>query len=84
MSVDDLINMEPIPELPPPSERVRLRKRFGFTQAGLARKIGISPRSFYRWETGKDIQFPTDPKYLDYVAVIVAWKETEQRERRTQ
>lgn len=77
----ELMEMEPIPELPPPAERRRLRRRFGFTQEGLAEMIGISIRTLYRWETGKDVKSPNDPHYRDYAVLLAAWKETERKER---
>lgn len=80
MPENELMALEPVPRLPPVSERVRLRKRFRANQATVAKNLGISTRTFYRWETGKDITDPESsrhPAYRDYAVLLQTWQEKE-------
>lgn len=82
MSIDDLMEMEPLPRLPPVSERVRLRKRMNINQATLAKRLGVNPRTFYRWETGKDISSGQEtqsshPAFRDYARLLKSWQDRE-------
>lgn len=83
MTVEDLTKLTPVPRLPPVSERVRLRKRFRRNQVSVANYLGISVRSFYRWETGKDITDPeasNHPAFRKYAELLRSWQETERLE----
>lgn len=40
-------------QLPPPSERVRLRKAQGLTQARVAEALGVTPGAVGSWEKGR-------------------------------
>lgn len=83
-TMEDLTELEPVPRLPPVSERVRLRKRFRQNQATLAKALGISTRTFYRWETGKDITDPESsihPAFRKYAELLKSWQERERTEK---
>jgi DNA-binding XRE family transcriptional regulator len=80
MSVENLTDLVPVPHLPPVSERVRLRKRYRVNQEKFAKDLGISVRTFYRWETGKGIVNPDDiksPAYRKYAETLATWREKE-------
>ena len=83
MTMEDLRELKPVPRLPPVSERVRLRKRFRQNQETLAKALGISIRTLYRWETGKDITDPESsnhPAYREYAELLKSWQERERLE----
>jgi len=74
-NLDDLIRRDPVPELPPPNERARLRRKFGITQKHLAESLKISRQTVITWEAGT--KEPTGENREAYAAVLNAWKETE-------
>jgi transcriptional regulator with XRE-family HTH domain len=47
---------------------IDFRKRFGWSQAEAARKLGCSPRSIFNWEQGQN----QIPKYIALAAAAVA------------
>jgi DNA-binding XRE family transcriptional regulator len=71
MTTVDIVNREPIPELPPAAERARLRKRRGVTQKELAETIGVSRQTVVSWERGSE---PTMPHREEYARILRAWK----------
>lgn len=82
MITDDLMELEPLPRLPPPAERKRLRTRMNVNQATVAKWLGINTRTFYRWETGKDISSGRDtqsshPAFRKYAELLKSWQEKE-------
>ena len=74
MSVADLMEREPVPDLPPASERVRLRKRFGLTQDEVADALSVSVRSLRRWERGID---PRGTPRIAYARLLNSWLDAE-------
>ena len=40
--------------LPDHAERRRLRDEAGYSMAGVAARVGVSPAAFYRWERDRD------------------------------
>lgn len=71
MTITDLANREPIPDLPPPSERVRLRKSRGVTQSELAGYLGVTRQTIVAWEHGTE---PTGTNREKYAGILRAWK----------
>jgi DNA-binding transcriptional regulator YiaG len=71
----DLLNLEPVPELPPANERVRLREKFNLTQQQLADALMIDVRTLRRWEKG--IVKPSGPPAVEYAKVLNTWKKKE-------
>lgn len=57
MTLVDLIHAvetaEPLPELPTPEERARLREAAGLSRNTAAPLIGVAPFTLSRWEDGK-------------------------------
>lgn len=74
MTVTDLMEREPVPNLPPASERVRLRKRFGLTQEQVADALDVSVRSIRRWERGVD---PRPKERIEYAKLLNKWQDAE-------
>jgi DNA-binding XRE family transcriptional regulator len=81
VTISDLITRDPVPPLPPPRERARLRRVFGVTQQKLADAIGVSRKTVNEWERGTTE--PSGSNRTEYAAVLAAWKETE-RQSKTQ
>jgi DNA-binding XRE family transcriptional regulator len=82
-TMEELTESKPVPRLPPVSERVRLRKRYRKNQETMAKSLGISVRTFYRWETGKDITDPESsnhPSFRKYAELLQSWQQTERLE----
>jgi DNA-binding transcriptional regulator YiaG len=75
MDITSLIQREPVPSLPEPGERSRLRKVFGITQNHLARSLGVSRNTVIAWEYGR--KEPTGENRENYRAILTAWAETE-------
>lgn len=71
----NLANREPIPELPEPAERARLRNLFGVTQSELADEIGVVRQMVNRYETGRSE--PVGDNRINYARILNAWAETE-------
>lgn len=82
MSITDLMHLEPVPELPPASERAKLRKRFSLTQDQLAEAIGVTVRTLSRWETGT--VEPKGSKGAEYAKLLLAWKHETEKEAKSQ
>lgn len=78
MSVSELVSREPVPELPKPRERVRLRKRFGVTQAQLAGALKVTRQTVISWEAGDSE--PAGERRQEYAAILSAWAATEQQQ----
>jgi DNA-binding transcriptional regulator YiaG len=62
----------PVPALPPPDQRAKLRKMFGVTQAQLATALRISRKTVYTWEAGT--AEPTGAKRDEYAAILATWQ----------
>lgn len=45
-------------------KKMRLEKKL--TQEQLSKKMGVSTKTIYRWETGK-----TDPKFYQYIKLLL-------------
>jgi transcriptional regulator with XRE-family HTH domain len=75
MTVTELMEREPVPNLPPASERVRLRKRFGLTQEQVADALMVNVRSIRRWERGIDPREHTIRS--EYAKLLNSWSEQE-------
>jgi DNA-binding XRE family transcriptional regulator len=73
--VNDLTEREPLRELPPPRERLRLRRLFGVTQQELATSLGVTRKTVGSWEKGESE--PAGSNRADYASVLFAWSETE-------
>jgi DNA-binding transcriptional regulator YiaG len=74
-ALSDLLSREPVPELPPATERARLRRKFGLTQQQLADALEVSVRSLRRWENGT--LEPIGRNLIEYAKVLHAWQTTE-------
>jgi transcriptional regulator with XRE-family HTH domain len=72
MSIADNL---PIPELPNPAERARLRNLFGVTQSELAAEIGVVRQMVNRYESGRSE--PVGDNRINYAIILNAWAETE-------
>lgn len=71
MTLCDLANREPIPELPPASERVKLRKSRGVTQQQLADYLKVTRQTIVAWERGSSE--PTAENRQKYVDLLRIW-----------
>jgi DNA-binding XRE family transcriptional regulator len=69
--MSDITDREPVPELPPASERRRLREHFGVTQAELAETVRVSRQTIVAWERGSE---PTGDKRVKYARILNRWK----------
>lgn len=69
----DITARDPIPRLPPPAERRRLRKAFGVTQEELAGAIGVSRQMIvgYEREGGNT---PTGNTRVKYAEILETWR----------
>ena len=79
--VSDLTEREPLRELPPPRERLRLRLLYGVTQQELASSLGVTRKTVGSWEKGESE--PAGNNRADYAAVLFAWAETERNRNRS-
>jgi DNA-binding XRE family transcriptional regulator len=77
MGINDLMRLSPVPDLPEPGERARLRQLFGISQAQLARSIGVSRNTLIAWERGT--KNPAGDNREAYAAILSAWAETEKQ-----
>ncbi|MFJ6562283.1 telomere-associated protein Tap [Streptomyces sp. NPDC091412] len=68
-SVDALLEEEP--QLPPPSERARLREAAGITQARLAVALKTSTQTVKNWENGRSE--PKEPRLSAYQRLLKGW-----------
>ena len=66
-----LTDREPISILPVPSERVRLRQRFGATQEEVARALGVTRKTVREWEHGTE---PTGERRSKYASLLRHWQ----------
>lgn len=73
MSISDLIGREPVPRLPPASERAKLRKAFGVTQAEAASALKVTRQTFNSWERGNSE--PTGGNRVMYAELLSKWRE---------
>lgn len=73
--IRELTEREPIPSLPEPRERRRLRLAFGITQAKLASVLGVTRQMIIAYEKGASE--PAGDKREEYAAILAAWKQTE-------
>lgn len=72
MSIED---RDPVPNLPDPAERIRLRELFGVTQAELAAHIGVTRQMVNRYEHGRSA--PTGAIRARYASLLAAWARKE-------
>ncbi|MER6445355.1 telomere-associated protein Tap [Streptomyces venezuelae] len=70
-AVDALLEGEP--QLPPPSERARLREAAGVTQARLAAALKSTPQTVKNWENGRSE--PRPPRLQAYLRLLDGWAE---------
>lgn len=70
-----LADRVPLPALPEPAERARLRALFGVTQAELAAEMQVTRKAVYAWEHG--ISDPTGERRAKYARLLARWAETE-------
>ncbi|MFJ5155955.1 telomere-associated protein Tap [Streptomyces sp. NPDC088353] len=68
-SVDALLEEEP--QLPPPTERARLREAAGITQARLAVALKTSTQTVKNWENGRSE--PKEPRLSAYQRLLKGW-----------
>lgn len=80
MGINDLMSRAPVPGLPEPKERARLRRAFGISQSHLANSIGVSRNTVANWEAGA--KEPTGDNREAYAAILTAWAETEKQSKR--
>lgn len=64
--------MTPLPPLPEPEVRRKLRDAMGITLKEAAAEIRVSPRSYLRWEWG-DAQ-PVPRNHRRYAAQLESWQ----------
>jgi DNA-binding transcriptional regulator YiaG len=65
----------PLPALPSPDNRLRLRRAAGLSRAGAAVVVGVSEKSITRWEQGKNAPGDGDVRYRQFLAVCGATAE---------
>jgi DNA-binding XRE family transcriptional regulator len=75
MAKENGLPMTPVPSLPPPDERAKIRKMYGVTQAQLAAAVRVSRKTIYTWEAGT--AEPTGAKRDEYAAILAAWQRHE-------
>ncbi len=63
----------PLPLLPPPEERRRLRDAMGITCAAAAAELEVSPRTLLRWEWGDAEPVPASRRR--YGALLEQWRQ---------
>jgi DNA-binding XRE family transcriptional regulator len=61
----------PLPPLPVPFDRKYLRIAMGITLERAAREVGVSTRTYIRWEKGIT---PTPENHRYYAAQLETWK----------
>lgn len=61
----------PLPPLPVPYDRKRLRVAMGITLERAAHDVGVSTRTYIRWEKGAT---PTPANHRYYAAQLETWK----------
>lgn len=76
----DMMNLDPMPILPEPAERKRLREAFGITQVKLGASMGVDRKTIARWETGTSE--PTGENREQYAAILTAWASNERKKRK--
>lgn len=62
----------PLLPLPAPERRRELRKQMGITRAVASRELGVSPRTYYRWEEG--IVDPHPGNHRKYSEQLTRWQ----------
>lgn len=67
----DITDREPIPSLPPPRERKRLREAFGVTQSEVARDLHVSRQMIVAYERGSE---PTGDTRIKYAEILSKWQ----------
>jgi transcriptional regulator with XRE-family HTH domain len=67
------VEKTPLLPLPSPGERVKLRESMGLSFEKAAQEIGVSARSVWRWEHGKDNMTPDN--HRAYQKALKRWKE---------
>jgi DNA-binding XRE family transcriptional regulator len=68
----NITEREPIPALPPPPERKRLREAFGVTQTELAGELNVSRQMIVAYERGSE---PTGQTRIKYAAILKSWQD---------
>ncbi|MFF3461176.1 helix-turn-helix domain-containing protein [Streptomyces sp. NPDC002619] len=64
------MTQSPESPLPPPKERRRLRESRSLTQAQLAERLGVSPKTVRGWESGRT--FPSGPNREAYTRLLIS------------
>jgi DNA-binding XRE family transcriptional regulator len=73
--VTDIDQRPPVPSLPEPAERLRLRELYGVTQTEVAKHIGVTRQAIYNWEHG--LYEPTGDNRVKYAGLLATWQRTE-------
>lgn len=71
----DITELMPVPELPEPAERVRLRELFGVSQTTLGAACNVGRKTVYAWEHG--ISEPTGENRTRYAGILRTWAHRE-------
>jgi transcriptional regulator with XRE-family HTH domain len=71
----DITSREPVPTLPVPAERARLRKLFGVTQNEIAAHIGVTRQMVNRYEHGRSE--PGGNARARYAELLATWARSE-------
>lgn len=67
---------DPIPYLPSPEERRRLRMAFGVSQTELAKELGVSKQAVSKYEASTS---PTGETRVKYARILNIWAERLER-----
>ena len=70
-AMNELASREPVPELPAPEIRVKLRQAFSVTQAELAVALGVSRQTVNAWERGS--KEPSGENRQRYAKLLRTW-----------
>lgn len=75
----DILDRSPVPELPEPGERKRLRELFGVSQGEIAAYLGVSRQTIIRYEKeeSKGGSAPKGDIRIKYAQLLKTWQETE-------